>query len=71
MKLYFVTHKYFGKQMTLEPRVPKSLDEEGEDNKTPRICTSNSMLGCVFSISKNYSPECFLYVYTCEVEDFY
>ena len=49
MPVYHISKKYIGKEVLLEPRVP-DLGMIGEDNATPRICVSTSVLGCLYSL---------------------
>lgn len=62
---YFVSNKNFNQQI-LYPRIPDNrLTRKGyEDNITPRICVSKSLLGCIHS-SELYTKYRRIYVYTC------
>lgn len=71
MTLYFVTNsERFEDSMILYPRIPKSIDiENNEDYITPRICVSNSVIGCLNSIQNNLGGGCSLNIYKCYVKN--
>lgn len=68
-KYYFISNRRLREEI-LYPRIPRNrLTESGrEDNKTPRICVSKSIIGCLQSTS-TYETRKILYLYSCEVED--
>ena len=55
--------------LCFEPRIPlkKSYDE---NHTTPRICCSPSLNGCLSSID-NLDYHDMLYVYECDIQEFY
>lgn len=67
MKVYFVTQKYFGKEVELKPRIPISADKK--EGNTPRICVSTSILGALSSIGKNLGLGCKTYIYSCDISE--
>lgn len=69
MRLYWVTQKRIGDnllEVDLMPKIPKTVSEN-EDNVTPRICMSSSVIGAINSISNNIYGNT-VYVYTADVE---
>ena len=48
---YHISTTYHGKEVVFEPRVPKGIDPWLEDSKTPRICFSSTLEGCLTGVS--------------------
>lgn len=67
-KYYFVSNTKL-KDEVLKPRIPQNrLTKSGrEDNTTPRICVSKSIIGCLQS-TNTYISKKRLYLYSCEVD---
>ena len=70
-KYYFVSNTKL-KDEVLKPRIPQNrLTKSGrEDNTTPRICVSKSIIGCLQS-TNTYISKKRLYLYYCEVDSNY
>lgn len=53
---YHITYKDLGNTVILEPKIP-SVFADAEDYSTPRICVSDSVLGCTIGIANgnNYT----------------
>lgn len=69
IRFYFVSKECFHNE-TLRPRIPKTI-AKNENNKTPRICVSPSISGCLSATAGRYKPEDELYVHVCETDKFY
>ena len=70
MRFYFcTTSNKFGESMILTPRIPESLEIDREDNKTKRICVSNSIIGCLSAIGQNLYIDQEVKVYYCDIYD--
>lgn len=78
MNVYFITNRWMGVRMTLEPRVPESKDMD-ENDTTPRICVAQTILGCLQSIgatsltfhSDDHSAKIYIYKAKVPVKDIY
>lgn len=67
MIFYFCTHKNFGDNILLNPRIPKTYGEN-EDNQTKRICVSSSVEGCIKAIGCNIFIGCNLYIHKADID---
>lgn len=65
MKIFHVSKKYLGKIVVLEPKIPGNMTVEEMTNKyakIPRICCSETIVGCLKGITKIKLAE-IMYVY--------
>lgn len=70
MKLYHVSEKYLGKEVTLSPRIPNNQMTKlfGEDSITPRVCFCESVCECLIAIGDNLEDK-ELYVYEIVIDE--
>ena len=65
--MYFFVSTKMLNDIIIEPRIPKTISNK-EDNKTKRICVSESLLGAIQSTSIYENHKRF-YIYTCESQN--